>query len=465
MKKWCLILILLCLRIITHAQDNEGYYLSPNLPSTIDPNQSVAIHLLYTPMAKNDPINAESGAALSTFIVQWTVNGKKINELNPADGKVKAAHGFDLSTITYTAPEVTPAKNPVAIAVQVKTKDHSLLWLVYNVKIVEAQYKITLDAEQTLPMAGQDIKLHGECFANLKATANGTYFLEPIDKTRNIQVTVEKGILAEKDGGYEKLIAPFSYTFPFLFEIDKMDKNHPISNGTMNLYYTSPQSGKVVWDLDGQAIQTIDIDKGTLYLDPPGMLQQLGTAGNPTLNAISMSAVTQLNLIASYNRTNINNTMDNVDRNTDNSGDMMVFAKRMQAHENDPNYFKTKQGRADMQKLMALRKKVGGNISGTSALTQKLNNSIDKNYANDPNYAGSKKMYSDAGKLKASEIAHNLTHNETSMAQVAPGNALLRIEGKFNPKSQQAFYQEIKGASLGGGEQQTVFKIKVVKIQ
>ena len=108
-------------------------------------------------------------------------------------------------------------------------------------------------------------------------------------------------------------------------------------------------------------VQTIDIDNGTLVYTP-GTSTQIGAPGNADKNAIAMSTVTQLNLIASVNRMDIGKTIDNTNRNISGSQDMMALAKRMQTHENAPDYFKTKQGKADLQKLMALRQKVGGNI-------------------------------------------------------------------------------------------------------
>ena len=466
MKKIVSILILLCLGTFAQAQDNDGFYLLPK-NAKLYPNKSITIGLHYASITHNDLGGAISGSALSPYVVQWTVNGKKMNALSPGDGKITPASGFDLSTVTYTAPAVAPAKNPVAIAVQVKTKDHTTLWLVCNVKIVEAQYKITMDAEQTLPIAGQDIKLHGECFANLKATVDGTYFLEPLDKTRNMQIKVEKGVFAEKDGSSQKLTAPFSYTIPFLFTIGKMDKAHPTGDATMNLYYTSPQSGQVIWKIQGNGhtvVQTIDIDNGTLAYTP-GTSTQIGAPGNADKNAIAMSTVTQLNLIASVNRMDIGKTIDNTNRNISGSQDMMALAKRMQTHENAPDYFKTKQGKADLQKLMALRQKVGGNISNTSDATKKIDEKIDEKYANNPNYINSKEFHNDRRKEKSNMEEDIVEHNNQSrLAQVTPESALLRIEGKFNSESSQAFYQETK-ESTPGGEQATTFKIKIVKVQ
>jgi len=54
-------------------------------------------------------------------------------------------------------------------------------------------------------------------------------------------------------------------------------------------------------------------------------------------------------------------------RNIANNNEMLDVYKRMQAHKNDPNYLKTKQGKADLKKPMFLRKQVDGNITNGSS--------------------------------------------------------------------------------------------------
>ncbi|MBK8711891.1 MAG: hypothetical protein IPL97_08475 [Niastella sp.] len=45
------------------------------------------------------------------------------------------------------------------------------------------------------------------------------------------------------------------------------------------------------------------------------------------------------------------------------------------------------------------------------------------------------------------------------MAQVTPGSVLLRIEGKFDPKTLQSFSEELKGTVNAAG-QTTIFRVK-----
>lgn len=86
-----------------------------------------------------------------------------------------------------------------------------------EIYIKKPEFEIMMEAEQTIATAGQDSKLVGKCKAILEVTADGTYFLEPEDKTRNMQMQEEKGIVADANGSSQILTAPFTYFIPFLF--------------------------------------------------------------------------------------------------------------------------------------------------------------------------------------------------------------------------------------------------------
>jgi hypothetical protein len=101
-------------------------------------------------------------------------------------------------------------------------------------------YKITMDAENTLAESGEDIKLHGECTASLKALDDGTFMLEPVDKTRNMNVTVEQNKIVNSNGAVGQIVTPQQYVFPFLFSIGKMDKDLGSGKATVYLNTTAP---------------------------------------------------------------------------------------------------------------------------------------------------------------------------------------------------------------------------------
>lgn len=463
MKNLFLLLSFLSCGLMAQAQRPSDYFLIPDSKNkiTLETNGELNLSLNYV-----DSTGAIHKADLQKIPFEWKVNGQAINNLQAEDGSLTL---LEHNKAIYTAPFLTPAKNPVDISVMlIGLTNKTNRTLHTKVYIKESVYKITMDAAQTLPAAGQDIELHGECKTILRANPDGTYFLEPLDNTRNIQIKVMKGIVADKEGSSQILTAPFSYTIPFLFSIDKMNKANPVGNGTMFLYYTGPAKGQVVWKIQGDdkvVMKTQDLDKGVIVYDPsagpPIPFGISNTSGNAD---IAMGSATELNLISSINRMNIGKTIDNTRQNIVNSDEMLDFAKRIQAHQNDPGYFQTKQGKADMEKLMSLRKQVGENITNTSSQSKEMNAGINNRYDNDPNYAGSHKMLSDAGKVQMAGLGDKALFNAPAVAQVTPGSALLRIESKFNPKAQQAFAKELKG-SVDAVGQTTVFNIKIIKIQ
>lgn len=383
----------------------------------------------------------------------WKLNGKR--NANPDEGILTVALGFDHAT--YTAPRSMPPQNPAVISVRFQPNDTTkeMATLLCRVYVVKASYKITMEAEQTISELGQDIKLYGECYANLKALPDGTYFLEPVDKTRNMHVTVEKAIRMNKNGVLGKLVAPYSYTFPFLFSIDKMTKDHSSGQGTVYLHYTSPQNGQVVWQTKNET-ETVDIDKGTLTYNPGGTTQ-IGKPGDPAIgnpsdqagNAIVLSGMTNLNILNELMATNREVITQNFHQNISNELSQEVFVKRLQAHMRDPNYFKTPQGKADLQKEMAFQKQLGGNIANISDRTKQMNAQTDSKITNNPNYAGSKQFNQDLGKERMSVASDQFATLNPAIAKITPGYGTVRIKGNFNPKSTQSFTGEEKGA-VGG---------------
>lgn len=453
---------MLFISLSVKAQENEGFVLNPSQPKALAPNQSVQINLAYIPVSDSDTTISFTGTSLSEYVIQWTVNGKKMNTLSPADGTLHASHGFNLASVIYTAPAVAPAKNPVAVAVQIKTKDGSSLWLVCNIQILKAQYKITLEAEQILPQAGQDIKLLGECYATLQPLDDGTYMLEPVDKTRNMNVTIKQNKIANADGAVSQIILPQQYKFLFLFSIVNMDKNSKTGKATVYLNTTAPQSGTVKNETtsDGKTVTTIvDIDKGSVTTIAPGYTNTytLPTGGNLYV----MDAITHLDLLSGF-ASDINTTMQNVNQNIADAQQKMEWAKRMQAHQNDPNYYKSAQGKKDMLKMQTLQQQVGRNIKNESNTTADIRQEMTKKMEKDPNYAGSDQFHQDLEKLQMNHDADKTIGGKPAMAEVATGTARLRIAGTFNTGSSEAFSESRENDT---GPMHTTIKMKVEKMQ
>ncbi len=356
-----------------------------------------------------------------------------------------------IPTFSFTSVNGKTIKDPTVCGNQKITVDEDNL------------YKITMDAENTVAVAGKDIKLHGECVAALKTLPDGTYMLEPTDKTRNMNITIEKGDLVNKDGGSGKIIAPSKYTIPFLFTIGKMDKALSEGHGTLYLNTTSPQTGvvaSVYTTTNGSVTTTIDMDKGTMTITPPGKTTRLIPEGKS--NMYALDAVTNLNLLSGLAAGNPDIAIQNANQNISNAQDQIAFAKRMQSHMNDPAYFKTAQGISDMKKMQAFQQQIGGNIANTSSTTKNIEAEITKKIKDDPNYVGSDQFQSDIGKSHLSSIADNDIYQKPAMAQVTPGAGTVRIEGSFEPKSMEAFNGTLKGSE---GPVQVTINIKVEKME
>jgi len=460
MKKKFNLIVLLFIALSVKAQDNAGFFLIPSKPQELSPNQSLKISLAYAALPGDDSTIDLSGTSLSDYEIQWTVNGKKIDALSPADGQLNTAHGFNLASVIYTAPNVAPAKNPVAVAVQVKTKDGSTLWLVCNIKILKAQYKITLEAEQTLSEAGLDIKLQGECFTTLKPLDDGTYMLEPVDKTRNMNITIKQNKLANADGAVSQIISPEQYKFPFLFTIANLDKNSKTGKATVYLNTTAPQNGIVKNETtaDGKTVTTIvDIDKGSLTTIAPGYTHTYPIAGGGTMYV--MDGLTHLNLLTNFD-SDIGTTMQNINQNLDDEKEKVAWAKRMQTHKNDPNYYQSAQGKKDMLMMQSFQQQMGGNIRNESSEAANIRQEMTKKMEQDPKYAGSAQFKSDLSKLHLVS-SDNSYFQKSPMAEVAPGTARLRITGNFNTKSSEAFSESRENVT---GPMHTTLKIKVEKL-
>jgi len=353
-----------------------------------------------------------------------------------------------LSSFTYTSISGQKVKNTICCSTQkIVVSDEDL-------------YEVSMDAEYTIAEAGRDIKLHGESITSLKLLADGTYMLEPIDKTRNMTITVEKGEAVDANGATGELTTPLQYTIPFLFNIGKIDKALSSAHAIAYLNTTSPQKGTVTWvyTADGKTVTNIiDIDKGTITYIPGNTVQIPGAAGS----LYALDNVTNLNLLTNL-MIDKSFATKNINQNISNAEDQMAFAKRMQAHTNDPNYFKTAQGKKDMQQMQLLQQQVGGNVVNKSSTTKDINAEIAQKIKNDPNYAGSAQFHRDMGKLQLSSIADKDLYQKSAMAEVSPGTAMVRIEGDFDANSSEAFNESVEKSI---GPMTTSVKITVEKIE
>ncbi|HEY4326685.1 MAG TPA: hypothetical protein VGN20_22050 [Mucilaginibacter sp.] len=404
MKKiFILTLWLLSTAGLAGAQDNNGYFLMPGPSKTLAPGTKFQLFVQHTNTAGSpELVNAPE-------ILKWTINGHDVTSQNPAEGSL----GVDLAlaTATYTAPVAAPAHNPVAIAVTVKGNSDSkaVMILICNVTILSAQYKITADFKATGP-EGIDYSYKGECYTNLKALADGTFMLAPVDNGREMDLTIEKAAMTS----YTTFIGPKSYKIPFLFTINKMDAKHPApALARLALVTVCPLKGKVQWVIHGggqNVNYTCDIDKGLITYSPGGTTIIPGTAGRP----FAMNGVTNLDILQYFAPATAEGTLFT---NQVNAYDIKQFAQRIQAHSGDPNYFKTAQGKADLQKMQAMQQQLGN------------------------------KTVHSTGEAALLHVANTTTPpSNNPYTKMMPGMARIRVQDMFDSKSSEAFNGSTEGA-------------------
>lgn len=268
-----------------------------------------------------------------------------------------------------------------------------------DIDVVDELYKLTADFNAVGP-DGTNYHFIGESKVYLKALDDGTFMLAPLDKSRQMDLTIEKAALTSQSefGG------PNKYKIPFLFTTDKRDPKHPGPlNATFALNTVCPQSGKVEWifTAGGHKVKyTCDIDKGTLTYLPGGTVPVAGAGGKP----YGLDASTDLDILQYFGEQQV---LNNTGQNLGKSNDLLIFMRRMQAHQHDPAYFNTPQGRADMQRMAAFQKQSG---SGGN---------MPKNFKQAA-------LYNLANKDMPPT-------NSTNRAKMLPGTARIRVQGAFNP--------------------------------
>ncbi len=274
-----------------------------------------------------------------------------------------------------------------------------------NIEVADALYKITADFEATGPQ-GINYRYKGESMAYLLALADGTWMLAPLDKSREMDITIENAAMTD----HMTFIGPGKYRIPFLFTVDKMDRKNPSpAPARMALTTVCPSKGKVQWVLQGggQVVNyTCDIDHGSITYSPGATQVIPGAAGN----AFAMNGVTNLDILQYFGPSQAQSTST---INQANANDLKQFAQRMQAHRGDPAFFNTAQGKADLKRMQAFQKQMG--VSSYS-----------------PGGVG---VPSASGSSRG-----------TTTAKMLPGMARVRVQDMFDPKNTEAFNGSVEGS-------------------
>lgn len=298
-----------------------------------------------------------------------------------------------------------------------------------DIDVIDNLYQLTADFNAVGP-DGTNYHFIGECKVYLKALDDGTSMLAPLDKSRQMDLTIEKAALTS----HSIFEGPNRYKIPFLFTTDKRDPKHPGPlNATFALNTVCPQSGKVEWTFTagGHKVKyTCDIDKGILTYLPGGPVPVTGAVGKP----YAMDASTDLDILQYFGEQQVlNNTGENLGK----SNDLLIFMRRMQAHQHDPAYFNTPQGKADMQRMSAFQRQSGSD------------GNMPKNFKQAALYNLANKDIPPA--------------NSANRARMLPGTARIRVKGAFNSETNDIAFDSVTEGSVG--PLKASIKVTVQKLQ
>lgn len=412
MKRFALLVILVQSFHLGKSQDASNYTMFPAKGATVFTGGKVQISFQY--IGTNGAlVKGTSDASMGN----WTIDGKIRDQQDPAEGSLRITDGLKATTVEYTAPDKVPPRNPVAIAVSFhpSADSKSLVTLICNVTVISG-YKVTADMELTGP-DGIHIVLSGECIARLKPLADGTNMLEPVDGKSDMIVTVKKFSMAK---GFS-LVGPWQYTIPIFISIGKINANEP------------SHARFVIQRFGTDQIETYSANGHTLQ---EHMIHPL------FFNAFIKDEI----------QTQKNNIAD--------AEDQKAWAERMQAHRNDPAYFKTPQGQADVKRMQKLQQELGGNISDPNPQAQQVAQQIAQKAKQDPGYIGSAQYQRDLGKEEMLNQANKDEDGKMPMAKT-PLSGALNVEGSFNAGNSTPL--EVTKESTTGGALHGEIKIRIIK--
>ncbi|MBS1501615.1 MAG: Ig-like domain-containing protein [Bacteroidetes bacterium] len=284
-----------------------------------------------------------------------------------------------------------------------------------DIDIVDDMYKVTMEAEVTGP-SGMHYKLKGEATTSLISFADSTYGLRSTDGTKNMQVNV----ITAGVPGKMTLINPRKYNIPIVINVGNVGAGLKRSaKATIAIQSFSPTDNMS---------RTIE----EMYRTPASVISMPNN-----INAVFHSAFMQ-------------NTISSVKANGAKARQDLPVLERLRANKNNPAYFQSAQGKADLAALQKLSQQHGFDLS---------------------------KMYSGKGKAPAGASAANIafvqgiknTQTDPNASKTAPDagvpsvmGGLYQKEGTFNPQSSTAL--EIDDQSSVGPVHGNI-KITIEKIK
>ena len=322
MKKIIFLLAFTAVQLTLRAQTVYDYVLTP-ISATLEPNQSLNLEIKKLDSTGDLPQTANDLNVGSATTPVWNLNGSSGS--NPSNGILHP----DLTFLkaTYTAPAKVPAKNPVAVSVVIHpgSNPKSAVTLICNIRIVKTAYKVTLKGEITGP-EGLHYKVDGESYRNLTSYADGTYALVSYDGSKKMHLRVSTAGVA----GKYLLINPLEYDIPVVINIGNIRKMFSVP-AKVSIESFSPTK------MGGNTAENYWTPKG--ILNSPGGISRIFIS---TFYEIYASSVKETGNQAKKD---------------------LPFLERLKAHEGDPSYFQTAQGRADLQKMQKYMQSTGhGNL-------------------------------------------------------------------------------------------------------
>jgi hypothetical protein len=404
MKKFLLVLSWIAALMPLRAQSVYDYVLTP-ISATLQPGETLTLHIKKFDSTGDLPKTANDLNIGSEGTPLWNLNGS--TNSSPSNGVLRPDLTF--LTATYTAPAAAPAKNPVAVSVQFHPPGNpkSAVTLVTNIRIVSTKYKVTLHAEIAGPK-GLHYLVDGVSYRDLHSYADGTCALVSYDGSKNMHLTVS----AAGVPGKMWLVNPLEYDIPLVINTGNISKGPAAAK--VSIESLSPTH------MGGYSAEN--------YQTPAGIMGFPGNISHNFQSVFYEIAVSSAKETGSQARADLS------------------FINRLKAHKGDASYFKTSQGRSDMQQMQKYME-----AHGQGDLFSHMQQPSSKPSA-----------YSEAfvKGMQGTQTHPGAKGTPAAMSTPTVINGILHLPGTFNPKSKTPL-RILEEASPGGGlEGNLVLKVE-----
>jgi hypothetical protein len=256
-----------------------------------------------------------------------------------------------------------------------------------DIVVADDIFRIRMEAELTGPEK-MHYKLIGECMAVPVAYADSTYGLRPQDGSKNMNITV----ITAGVPGKLTLVKPKTYHIPFVLNTGNLGKTlSKTAPATISIESFSPTE---------QGLAQSE------YYQTPGGILNLPDNINSNFNAPFMKTA-----VAAGKENGAKARQD------------LPWIKRLRDNKNNPAYFNSPQGKADLQQMQKFSQEHGMNFPQIYA-----NSQAPPKGASDASMAFAKGILNTQSDTSASHTAPN-AYKPTVMG------GLFHADGSFNPKN------------------------------